>query len=264
MRDFYLRVLTKYDWAQKHVDKLEIAIDKFRRTNPHTIRREDDFKSGQVTFYVEQVPVIPDDLALMLGDAIHNLRSTLDHMAHALVKASGGTTDQYTAFPIFDDSKGYSALSRGKVPGLREPCYEILDRIQPYKDGWGHLLWQLHRLDIVDKHRLLLTICTKPVGRTMTPSEKAAFVARKTMVGPHTFAAKQYVYAAANPLIIPMQAGYKLGSFAASEVDENMGFAFDMAINEPGIVEGMPSFLLLRNFSSEISRIISDFGPCLA
>jgi hypothetical protein len=61
-----------------------------------------------------------------------------------------------------------------------------------------------------------------------------------------------------------MQAGYELGVFPAADVGENMGFAFDVAINEPNILEGIPTFLFLRGLASEILTIINNFGPCLS
>jgi hypothetical protein len=128
----------------------------------------------------------------------------------------------------------------------------------------GHRLWQLHHLDIRDKHRLLLTVATVPIGRTMTPSEKAAFDARETIIGPMSIAMRQYAFAASNPSTVPLQAGDELGTFQISEVDENMGFAFDVAINEPKVVGGMPALLFLRFVSSEVFNIVNDFGPCLS
>jgi hypothetical protein len=260
----FARVRAKYDWAKKHVNEFEAAVEDFRRSNPHTIGREDSVETGQVRFYIQQVPVIPNELSFMLGDTLHNLRSTLDHLAHALVVTSGGTPNRDTSFPICVSANDFPELSRKNMPGLRKPCYDILDRIQPYKGGWGHKLWQLNKLDIIDKHRLLLTINTVPIGRRLTTRERAAFRARETRIGPNTFAALQMASAAENPISVPMQAGYELGVFPATDVDEKMGFAFGVAINEPNILEGIPTSLFLRGLASEIFTIINNFGPCLS
>jgi hypothetical protein len=63
--------------------------------------------------------------------------------------------------------------------------------------------------------------------------------------------------------VVPMQAGYELGRFPALEDYENLGFAFEIAIDEVGIVTAMPTFLLLRTFADEILRVIEDFAMCL-
>jgi hypothetical protein len=258
------RVLAKYDWAKTHVDDFEAAVDDFRRSNPHTIGREDNVKTGQARFYVRQVPAIPNELAFMLGDVLHNLRSTLDHLAYSLVVAAGGKPNRCTSFPIGELAKDFKGLAKRNVPDLREACYNILDRIQPYKGGMGHQLWQLHKLDIVDKHRLLLTVSSVPVGRSMTPSERDGFRTRKTILGEYGFAARQMVSATANPISVPMQVGYELGSFPVFDVDENVGFEFYIAIYEPNIIEGMPTLLFLRGLASEIQAIINSFEPCLS
>src|ERR1035437_3291653 len=113
------RVQAKYDWAKKRVDDFEAAVADFRRSNPHTIGREDNVETGQVRFYVQQVPAIPNELAFTLGDALHNLRSTLDHLAYALVVAAGGTPNRYTSFPIGELDKDFKGLAKRNVPSLR-------------------------------------------------------------------------------------------------------------------------------------------------
>ncbi len=60
-----------------------------------------------------------------------------------------------------------------------------------------------------------------------------------------------------------MQAGSELGRFAVSEVKDDVGFAFEVAFNERGILEGMPCFLFLRVLLNEIFRIITDLTPFL-
>jgi hypothetical protein len=98
----------------------------------------------------------------------------------------------------------------------------------------------------------------------MTPSEKAAFKAKKTIVGPATFAIHQYIFTANNPSVIPLQAGHELGTFPVSESDEDVGFAFDIAINEFEVVEGLvPASYFLAQIKSEVGTIISNFAPWL-
>jgi hypothetical protein len=265
MTTLYRNVLAKYDWAQKRVRDFETAVEGFRLENTHAIRRKLDDQTGDLVYYVESVPAIPEELAFMLGDAIHNLRGTLDHLAYALVSATGVVPQKNASFPISDTAKDFPALARGKIPGVREYCYHLLDRIQPYKGGWGHHLWQLHQLDIVDKHRLVLAIATVPVGRSMTPRERAAFGSRRAIIGPTAHYFQQMIFGGASNIspVVPMKAGYELGRFPALEDYENLGFAFDVAIDEVGIVTAMPTSLLLGSFASEILRVIEDFALCL-
>lgn len=221
-------------------------------------------KRGTATFYVDAVPDIPKEISFKVGDALHNLRSTLDHLAWSLVDAApNGILDQYTSFPIFATLEAYKSMSRGKVKGLGEYCLDEIDRMAPLKNGFGHWVWQLHRLDIVNKHRLLLTVASVPIGRTMLPDEKAAFHSRRSLVGPVTFAVKQLVGLANAPPIRAVQAGDVLGTFPISEMREDMGFAFDVAIDEPEYVAMIPMFRQMRFFAGEVLRAVTDLARFL-
>jgi hypothetical protein len=260
----YQAVLAKYDWAKEHIDKLEAAIHGFREANKHALGRKPDDQTGEFVFYVAHVPVIPDRLRLMLGDAIHNLRSTLDHLACALVSRADPANDcSYTSFPIFDTPESYEATARSKVPGLGKHAYETFERIQPYRDGAGHNLWKLHKLDIVDKHRLLLSVATIPVMNSTMPSIKSQIDSAQGVLGDVGVFFGQMLFADASPKYIPMEAGRELGRVHASELYNNVPFAFEIAINEPEILVGLPIFLFLRTVSNEVSMIIRSFASFL-
>lgn len=263
MADRYGRLLVKYEWAKNHIDNLEVAVEDFRGSHPHTISHTQNVDRDEVTFFVSKVADIPDSLALMLGDAIHNLRGTLDHLASALVSAAGGTPDKYTSFPIFDTYDAYKNLSRDRLKGVGKYCFDVIDNIQPYKGAWGSWAWQLHQLDVVNKHRLLLTVTTMAIGRTMTMSEKARFETGHRAIDPKTSAAYKYALANFSPDLAPVVVGYKLGKFPASDLGDNMGFSFDLAVNEPNIVALTPTFMLLRFFRDEVLRVINNLARFL-
>jgi hypothetical protein len=257
----YDSVLAKYNWAQEHIENFHTAVDLFRRENPHTLGRELDSTTGEFVYKVKTVPDIPERLRFMLGDALHNLRSTLDHAAHAVVEAGSSQPNSHTYFPVFDDAKAYISMLQSRVPGLRQQCYEVFNRIQPYKGGWGHWIWQLHRLDIIDKHRLLLTISTVKVGRTPTPSDKRTHGANRPIIGPTAQFFRQLVFGS-YPAVkqLGVKAGDEIGRFPATEEYKNMGFAFDIAIDELEVITGMPTSLLLGSFSSQVLNVINDLA----
>jgi hypothetical protein len=60
-----------------------------------------------------------------------------------------------------------------------------------------------------------------------------------------------------------MRAGHELGIFPVNEVDENIGFAFDLAIDESNILEGVPTYFFLRGLSDEVLKIIQALEPYL-
>ncbi len=119
-------------------------------------------------------------LPLMMGNAIRNLRSTLDYLVSALAREAG-LSDAQTIFPFADKRTGIQSSFNEPLPGdkarkgrkagalyevsRRYPDLEtvILDRVQPYSadDGagpGGDLIWRLVTSDNIDKHRLMTTI----------------------------------------------------------------------------------------------------------
>lgn len=111
--------------------------------------------------------------APIFGDAIHNYRSTLDHLIAGLTRTHGHKPGSRAAFPIFD-----------KPPAsVHDPCFRPIEllhsvlrplswaeraailRVQPYRsnDANSHPLMRLQRLDNADKHHSLLDATNAPL-----------------------------------------------------------------------------------------------------
>jgi hypothetical protein len=251
------------EWPTWH--KFLITPSKWLTENPYTLGIKKHSEEGYVTYYVKNAPgPIDSEIAMRLGDALHNLRSTLNHLARALVEATKVSFDpRKTSFPIFDTPEGYKSLSRGRVVGLGKHPLELLDGIQPYKGGLGDRLWQLHELDIIDKHRMLLTLASVPVARRLTPSEKEGVERGKAIFGDRFFAFN-FVRADPNRTLVPLEAGHELGTFPVSDMDKDMGFAIDIALNEREVFSTLqPASLFLGFLSTQVLRTITKFGGYL-
>lgn len=127
------------------------------------VRERDDERTEHI-FRLDRVPAVPPSLSAIIGDAIHNLRVSLDHLAWQLVKATGGTPKigkDGTAFPIHEQPLTPDRWGRTRPqinPGIPKKMRELLDEVQPYKrpKPAHHDLAVLHSLDISDKHHQLL------------------------------------------------------------------------------------------------------------
>jgi hypothetical protein len=115
---------------------------------------------------------IPLSWAVRLGEALHDLRSVLDHLAWQLACFKGKPPD-YTAFPIFLDEARFLGRVRGQgrsgiktIDGIGVKGRAFITRHQPYKrrhklrpgasqnvTAESHPLWLLHELNRVEKHR---------------------------------------------------------------------------------------------------------------
>ena len=158
---------TKVQWAEKHFgDFKDIAFgrgsgtDTRRTTVVHyDLQRQPDARPAQIA-------TPSRECRLAFGDAVHQLRSSLDHIVYALIHPL--TTDQKVLrkvdFPIyinenlFEASKGVGHLQRLLTPAQ----FTEIEQAQPYKrnpaapeDDW---LWVLSELDNIDKHRTILVV----------------------------------------------------------------------------------------------------------
>lgn len=159
-------VWLKLDRAKQHIDELEAAIIAFHRTNPYPIVTEDDRQRGKRVLKVKgELPPIPSNIPLTLGDAVHAIRTSLDHFAYAANPSPPDITR--VAFPIWsrDDiptAEKFQATAKGQMPTASQQLRQAVYALQPYRGGNGEHLWLINRLDVLDKHRVLIVIDTYP------------------------------------------------------------------------------------------------------
>lgn len=151
--------------AQHHLGDLQQQVADWLVSTPEPQFMQEVLDGGH-THVVRLVdaPQTPIAWSLILGDALHNLRSALDLLTWQAVIAGGGTPGSKTGFPVFprntkdQGDKGVTIALRGASHDL----VEAIRRFQPYnrcrdRDALRNdALWLLHRLNIEDKHHLLL------------------------------------------------------------------------------------------------------------
>jgi hypothetical protein len=50
------------------------------------------------------------------------------------------------------------SLVKGRMPGASKQLQQALCDLEPYLGGKGEFVWLIHYLDLIDKHRLLVTV----------------------------------------------------------------------------------------------------------
>jgi hypothetical protein len=85
------------------------------------------------------------------------LRSSLDDAVYELTLRHCGAPVTGSEFPVFDDRDKFQQNAPRKIRGLHESTRTIIEQLQPYnlrKEGTREsILWWLHQLSIIDKHR---------------------------------------------------------------------------------------------------------------
>jgi hypothetical protein len=118
-------------------------------------RSEVDNPPNRFTLEYRPTRPIPEMIALIIGDAVHNLRSALDHLATGVIRTLDPDSKPY--FPMINDrakleSSAVLNLMDQALPGSKELLLEV---IRP-KGGNRDWLWSFGDLDNDDKHNFVL------------------------------------------------------------------------------------------------------------
>jgi hypothetical protein len=143
---------------------------------------------------------------------------------------------------------------------MRQDAIDAINAVKPYKGG-NDTLRRLHRLNAIDKHRLLLTIGTAYTAHSMTPSERVRAANIYTGSNPgKPVPDLSGILITAHPLRI-LKPGDILRTIPEAEMEQHMQFHFDIAFNEPGIAEGEPIVVTLHQMTQLVGKIILKFWP---
>jgi hypothetical protein len=102
------------------------------------------------------------DIALMLGDAVHNLKCALDYTwFQAIERLAPAAVGKFSKFPVYEFANNLKTALEGREIHLSAPdLFDLmLTEIKPYAGG-NPAIWTIHKLDIRDKHRLLIPVFT--------------------------------------------------------------------------------------------------------
>ncbi|HTZ62694.1 MAG TPA: hypothetical protein VMB51_01165 [Solirubrobacteraceae bacterium] len=162
-------VYLKIERAKAHLAELQDSINTGFDPGSYRFSLERDPQTDKHVLTVHDLPEIDPQWSLQAGDVVHNLRAALDHLAWQLVRLDKGTPGEHTQLPI---RKSPFNQKGERIPPQLNPAVQnpqilaALEEIQPYYRPNGDnlstphlsLLWRIHRLDIIDKHRLLLVV----------------------------------------------------------------------------------------------------------
>jgi hypothetical protein len=106
---------------------------------------------------------IPELLAVVLGDAIHDLRSALDHLASGIVRTLPGKPlgDTRPYFPMsperekLESDKTLAAMEEA-LPGAKNL---LIEQLRP-PNGPDEATWRFNVLNNIDKHNLIIPAVT--------------------------------------------------------------------------------------------------------
>jgi hypothetical protein len=142
--------------ANQHIGELNESLNAFVKTDFCRISLENN--GGKYIVKMDTTKPLPCEWPLIIGDAIHNLRSALDIAQCELVSLAGGAPTDWTRF-MFAENRNelIDKLGKGVLKGAPDVVVMIADVIKPYTTR-DNPLAAMHSLDIADKHTLLLPV----------------------------------------------------------------------------------------------------------
>jgi hypothetical protein len=153
--------LRKLKRAKHHFDDMRYRIGSCLEEDPFELRIGQAGLPARKTIYVHSKKGIP----LILGDAINNLRSALDHICFAiwervesvesLEKKKNG---RGVAFPFCDTGEQLKErLDQTQMTAAPPAVVHEITALRPYRGG-NKYLYEIQSLNNTDKHRTILLV----------------------------------------------------------------------------------------------------------
>lgn len=264
-----LSAYAKIATAKDHIKRLEAELAKFFSSRPYTVATKLDPSTHRLTYFLSGVRPLPISVSTILGDALQNLRSALDHLAYQLFLAGTGGTQEgfHIYFPIFDSAADYAKGAARKIRGLRAEAIRAIDEIKPYRGGNG-ALWRLHKLNNADKHRLLLTVGARYESMNIcavSHSDLLKMVAKQNPEADLSKIPMMDVFLKPQDTLFPLKLGDELFTDTPdAEPNPQIQFRFQVVLNEPDVAEGMDPLQTFKEICESVEKVISDLRPLLS
>lgn len=244
----------KFQRAREHVAELERRVREFIDSKPFEVYEEEEQATGDLVTRVRIHRQPPAELGLVIGDIVHNARTALDHLAWQLVLAGGNEPSDTTAFPISKSRDAFLATVNDRLKGATKQAISTVKKLKPYRGG-DERFWRLHRLDIEDKHHLLILV----------GAAHRNLVVSMSFLGTEDMPRVDFPPVAIKPgdRQYPLQDGTVLfrDPRAAREADQGTvgtqyGFTIELAFSDNTAVAGETVMPTLPNLVEEIRQLV--------
>lgn len=149
--------LLKIERAKHHIDDLNRRSADFFSSGACSFVFTRDYKAREAAIRFKQYKSIPDEFGLLIGDAIHNLRSALD-LAVWVIVSPHAQKPENIQFPFSKKSDTLeSVITSRQIQFAGPKVVQTIRDLKPYLGG-NEYLYGVHHLDIADKHRLIIPV----------------------------------------------------------------------------------------------------------
>src|SRR5579863_3618687 len=162
----------KFSWAEEHAKTFRNEARPWMEGSPYRAIQQCDPDCTHYSLVAKLVGDAPplQRWSLIIGDAIHNLRCSLDHLIYAIAAHESGQNPppdaDILAFPVRDDCPAFTKAERRNLVGISQNVRTTIETVQPYHRRHPKLpspLAILRDLDNANKHKLLRLAYATPV-----------------------------------------------------------------------------------------------------
>lgn len=150
---------------------------------------------------------------------------------------------------------------------MRKDAIDAIRAAEPYAGGKGADFWTLHRLNNIDKHRLLIAVASSYEAVDIGGQMVARLAKALGEGGPKMAAAFGDLSIPLKPAdnLYPLKTGNTLFTDAAdAEPDDKVKFKIQISLHEPGVLETGPLLETVQHLSDLVSKTLRSFKPLLA
>jgi hypothetical protein len=265
----FTAVRIKVERAKHHFRDLQARYERFQENEPYRAVRDDEPDTGDLVWRVKVSEQPPLPWSAIIGDCVHNLRSCLDLLICEIVRARGKRVTDDTGFPIFRSADVFESDHARKVQGVPKAAVDLIKEAEPYQ-GADNPFWQLHQLDIADKHKLLV-----PVGmahastiNTYTLADVLDAYPDATTINLSEIPTAQGIGIVVPKLTFPLEDGAEIYRIPATlredpiaQMNMNPEFEFEVPFGEVEVVKGQPLIPTLLQLIQFVDRFIELFPP---
>jgi hypothetical protein len=245
----------KFKRAEGLYEELHEVLSLYAQTRPFELEPDEDTETGDLRLRIRIREQPPIQTSVWIGDVVHNTRTALDYAAGALVEKEGGNPE-YAAFPIVEREEKYDQRAEWCLPGAPN-ARAAVKALAPWPGG-DNDLWWLHRLDIIDKHRLLV-----PVGAVHSIVGLGMTYTGDVFDEPVTFPIVP-LYPTERPLLTDGDVVFTAQKAAREpnpDVQTNFELHFDVAFGEVEVASGEPVLRTLRRLMDHTREVLERVLP---
>ena len=246
--DALLGTKLKIERAEHHIIDLQARLSTFFATDPNLVVKtiEPDGQSGFNLLKVTLTRPLPREIPSIIGDAISNLRASLDHLIYDLALKAGGRPPERTHFPFAGSKQEFEgAGTQRKIELLGADAKQMIADLKPYREDGNHLLWALNRVRNSDLHR-------KIVAAGFAVARGNASVKIAPNLGLNTVEAPKLVHLGEQTEVVMLR-------FTGTAIESDYQIAFNVVFRDTEIVNEQPVVSTLHQFAGLTRGIVARF-----